>query len=150
MVVNKSNIKIAVTDLLALSVTILFWIGVRYLFPVCEPKGDTFMSCHWAGEMLKAVSWLLAALSVIHLFIPDLKTKAGIDLSFIGICALTLNIPGGIVRICSSPGMSCVAAVPWIVGFSVLLGLISLADILFCISRVSKEHHSRERRGETA
>ena len=84
MLVNKPKLKIAVTELLIAAVSIIFLIGIRVWFPVCEPSGESYMSCHWAGESLGAVSIVIAVLSVVHIFIPDAKIKTGMDIAALG------------------------------------------------------------------
>ena len=144
MIANGSKVKFGLTDILAAATVALFFFGIRFWFPVCAPMEMGFMTCHWAGEVLKGVSWLLAALTAVHIFVPDGRVKIGMDISVAGICILALNVPGGIVNICPNPDMSCRTAQPWTIIFCVLMSLIALADVLFYLWLASNEKHKRD------
>ncbi|MBQ3379976.1 MAG: DUF4418 family protein [Clostridia bacterium] len=149
MIVNKSKIEFAATDAVLAIFAVLFFIGIRFWFPVCAPMGDSVMSCYWAGEVLKAASWLVLILSFIHIVAPSGKIKTGIDISLIGLAIFTMRIPGGVIAVCQNSSMHCHRTLLWTIVFCVIWTLICLADIIYRYSRSSKDKHSRSRNEET-
>ena len=145
MIVNKEKCKIAVTDILLVLVSLIYRIGVSTSFAVCDTMEDNIMSCHWAGEVLKAISLFSLLLSFIHLLLADGKMKTGMDISCIGIWLLAMNIPGNCINICKMATMDCRRlTVPWTIGFTIVMILLSLADGIFYGSLKNREKHKRK------
>ena len=149
MIINRAKIKIGIPEILIGVLSILFMIGIRVWFPVCEVMGDTTMPCHWAGEMLKALSILFLTLSLAHAVIPNGAAKIGVDVSLTGLSVLTLNIPGNIIRTCGNADMACRKSThPWTIAFCVVMIVLVLADCVLYFSLRSKEKHKRNKVGE--
>lgn len=145
MLVNKEKCRISITELVMLILSIVYIIGIRSWFAECPVMTDMIMSCHWAGEVLKALSILFAVISVIHIVIPDAKLKAGMDIPFIGISFVAIFIPGGIINLCQSADMACQsAAKPWTIIFCAALLVIAIADLIFYASKSSGDKHHRK------
>ena len=145
MIVNKDRLKIGVMEIAAIILSLLFVIGIRTWFAVCPVTGDTPMTCHWAGEMLKILSILILVLSVTHTVIPDEKIKVGMDAALACTCAVTAFVPGGIIGLCKSADMACrKTTYLWTVGICVLLVITFAVDIYFCITNLSREKHRRK------
>lgn len=140
---KKQKYKLSIMDPILLIANILYLIGIRYWFPTCAVSGDTIMACHWAGQMLKAVSILLTVLAVVH-FLPDQKIKAGIDISLIGIYVMTMLIPGRIINLCVKEGMACRAkTLSMTMVFCVLMLVLTLVDAFLCLSKEADSRHRR-------
>ena len=145
MIINKEKFKLSIAELLMVILSVLFMIGIRTWFAVCPVMSETIMSCHWAGEVLKALSILLAAVSVIHIICPDWRLKIGIDIPMFCICILTAFIPGGLINLCMMEEMACRSQTKlWTIIISIALIIVILADIIICASAVSKEKHGRK------
>ena len=144
MIINKPKIKIGIPELLLTVLSVLFMIGIRVWFPVCEVTGENIMPCHWAGEMLKALSVLFLVLCILHIIIPGSEVKIGIDVSLAGLFILALNIPGNIIRICAHEDMACRSlAKPMTALFCILMTVLAFLDIIFYLSLRSNEKHKR-------
>ena len=144
MIINKSKCKIAFTDILFLALSIIYLVGIKLWFPVCGVSGDMVMSCHWAGEVLSALSVLLVILSLIHMVIPDERIKAGIDISGAGIAVLSMIIPGNIITLCKNSEMPCRANTSlWTIIFMVIICVIICVDIFVYLQMQSKKKHRR-------
>lgn len=144
MIVNKDKIRFGITDILTVAVSLLYLLGIRLWFPVCEPMESGFMSCHWAGEALKAVSVVLLTLSVAHAAIADEKIKIGMDISLCGVYAFAFCIPGRIISLCKMAEMSCRSHSQfWTIIFMIALMVIVIADIVLYMTSSSNEKHSR-------
>ena len=151
MILNKEKCKIGIPEILLAVASILFMIGIRLWFPVCNATGESIMPCHWAGEMLKAMSILFLGLSLVHIFIPDAKMKIGIDISLAALFILALNIPGNIIRICGNADMACRRLTqPFSTIFCIIMAVLSLLDIVFYFSVLSNEKHKRKDNGDMA
>ncbi len=144
MIINKSKCKIAFTDILFLALSIIYLVGIKLWFPVCGVSGDMVMSCHWAGEVLSALSVLLVILSLIHMVIPDERIKAGIDISGAGIAVLSMIIPGNIITLCKNSEMPCRANTSlWTIIFMVIICVIICVDIFVYLQMQSGKKHRR-------
>lgn len=145
MLVNQSKIKIAVTDLIMILISVCYLLGIHKWFSVCPVMGESVMACHWAGEVLKAIALLVLIISVVHTCLPDEKIKIGVDIALVGLYIMTIFVPGRIVHICSDSMMHCRKATqPWTIVFCIVLLLVALADIVFYCSKLAKDRHTRE------
>ena len=144
MIMDKKKIRFGVTDLLLFAVSALYAAGLKLWFPVCE-TGETLMACHWAGRALFAASLLFAGTALLHLFVPDGKMKAGMDIPLAGLSVLIMLIPGRVIAVCGMPGMACRSGTqPWSIGFGAALFVLSLADLFFYLSREFTGRHARK------
>ena len=145
MIINNSKCKIAFTDILFLALSIIYLVGIKLWFPVCGVSGDMVMSCHWAGEVLSALSVLLVILSLIHMVIPDERIKAGIDISGAGIAVLSLMIPGNIINLCKNSEMQCRTNTSlWTIIFMAVICAALCADAFIYLRLHSGKKHSRD------
>ncbi len=150
MLVNKRKIKLSVTDILLLICSGLYLFGIRNLFPVCSVTEDKIMSCHWAGEVLSAVSVLLLVLSAVHVLIPDERLKAGMDISMAGIAVIAALIPGNIISLCKSSEMPCRNGTSlWTVVLMVSFIIIAAADAFIYLQYLSGLKHKRKGTGDS-
>lgn len=144
MIINKPKIKIGIPELLLTVLSVLFMIGIRFWFPVCEVNGESIMPCHWAGEVMKAVSILILVLSILHIIIPNYEIKLGMDISLAGLFILAVNIPGNIISLCKNADMACQKAMrPAALIFFIVMTIIVFSDIIFYLSLRSNEKHRR-------
>ena len=145
MIVNKSKVKFSIAEIAMLILSLVFFCGIRNWFPTCAVTSEQTMPCHWAGEMLCAISGIFVLVSVILIFVPDIKIKAGMDISLAFFYLLTMFIPGNIIKICGSDEMACRAqTLPWTMGICIACILFIVIDIFFCYSAYSKEKHKRK------
>lgn len=144
MIVNKEKCKIGITDILLLVCAVLYSIGIKYWFPVCGTSGDMVMSCHWAGEVLFALSVLMVVISFVHIVIPDGKIKIGMDISHAGVALLALMIPGNIILLCKNSEMQCRANTSlWTIIFMVIICVVVCVDVFIYLQMQSDKKHSR-------
>jgi hypothetical protein len=146
MLLNKSKVKIGVGDILLLIVTVLYAVGIRVWFPVCDKMTSmgTYMTCHWVGEILKVLSIVLIVLAVFHIVIPSYGFKAGIDVAVLLLFAVIYKLPGGIVNLCKMDTMNCVAHTkPSTVIYAIIGVLIAVFDLAVIVIFANKEKHKR-------
>lgn len=94
-------------DFIFAAFNIFFFFGILFIFHPCAPKDDgTWMTCHYAGNMVALAAATLAVLSVINIF-AEIRTKAGIFIASLLISAGTFFVPGVLVRTCSMAEMRC-------------------------------------------
>ena len=145
MFINRPKCKIAWTDCLLTILAVLFMIGIRWWFPTCDVMGEKIMSCHWAGEMLKALSWLLLVLTVLHLVWPEERIEEGIAVSTAGVAVLTAMVPGHIISLCANPEMTCRHSTAWMTTlFMAAVVLTVLVDVFLYRQIVSGKKHKRK------
>lgn len=149
MIVDTKKVKISVTDVISAVLAVLFLIGIRMWFPVCEPVESGFMSCHWAGEVLKALSVVILVLCAAHIALADRKVKLGMSVSQLGVYVFAFCVPGRVIPLCKMAEMQCRSHTQlWTIVFMILFMLTSLADIVFHTAAASNEKHTRKK-GET-
>ncbi|MCR5203863.1 MAG: DUF4418 family protein [Lachnospiraceae bacterium] len=142
---GNSKLKISFVELLLVVITAVYVIGIRTWFEVCPAMGESMMSCHWAGEVLKATSLLLAGMTLLLVFIPDLKVKTGLNIGILGLSILNISVPGGIINICKNADMACRSnTYLWNIILTVSCMIIAIADIILLFSYSNREKHSRK------
>ena len=132
MTKDNTGKKGRLIDCAIILISTLMLIGINTWFATCGPMEDgSFMTCHWAGQTVKAVSAVAAVLAVAHALLKDHKTKAAM-------------VPGVLINLCMMEDMMCRAHTrPWTIILSVLLVAASAADLLFRYSAASEEAHGR-------
>lgn len=150
MIVNKRSIKISVTDILLLICCVLYCTGIKNWFPVCSMSGDKIMNCHWAGEVLFALSLVLSGLSLVHIFIPDEKIKAGMDISSACFAVFAMLIPGNLIALCKNTEMPCRNGTSvWTTVFMLSIIIIAAVDLFVYMQSLSSGRHKRRVSGES-
>lgn len=145
MIIHRPKCKIAVTDLLLVVLTVLYSIGIRWWFPVCQATEEKVMSCHWAGRTLEGLSWLLLVLAVLHLILPDEKIKAGMAAAFSAVAVFTMMVPGTIISLCGSSEMPCRSGTALMTTlFMAAICLTNLVDVFLYLQIVSGKKHKRK------
>ena len=105
---NDKKFNIGKSDIVLTVVSALFFIGTLSFIAPCGPKDDgSWMSCHWAGQALKGVAFVLLVISVIHMFASDIKIKQGLDFSMIPTAILAAVLPGFMINLCMMNTMRC-------------------------------------------
>ena len=102
------------------------------------------MSCHYAGQTLKMLSYLLLVLCVIHLIISDAKVQCGLDAGIAAVSIALMRIPGSVIPICGKPEMLCRRMTqPWTIALAAVILLICAADLFVSLSEESAKKHRR-------
>ena len=124
--------KYSVCDILLPILALCFLLGLFFAFGPCGPKEDgSWMTCHWAGQAEKGTAGLLLALTLLHLIPGRAEMKTGLDLAQIGVCVLTLLLPGRLIGLCMMHDMRCRSVMtPAVTVFAVLVIAVSLVDLL--------------------
>lgn len=124
--------KPVATDYILLAVSALFLLGMLFVFSPCGPKEDgSWMTCHWAGNVLTGLAGVLTVIALVHLFAPDAKMKMGLDLAAAPVAVLAVCVPGGLVNLCMMDTMRCHAVTaPAAVVFAVLTLAAAAADFI--------------------
>ncbi len=142
---GNSKLKVSFAELLLVVVAVVYAIGIRTWFEVCPAMGESMMSCHWAGEVLKATSIILAGMTLLTVFIPDIKVKTGLNIGIVGLNIFNISVPGGIINICKNADMACrTNTYLWNIILTVSCIIIAVADIILLFSYLNREKHSRK------
>lgn len=128
---KKIKIKIGISDIILLVLSIIFLVGILTFFKTCGPKTDgSWMTCHWAGNVVTGLAAVLALISLVHLLIPDRKIKMGLSVSIIPISVLAILVPGILINTCMADVMRCNAIMkPSVIIISGLMIVFSVFDI---------------------
>lgn len=127
---KEKKLHIGSSDIVLVVISALFLTGILTLFAPCGPKDDgSWMSCHWAGNAVAGIAAILLLVSVIHLFIPNEKVKAGLSIAMIPTALLSLLLPGSIIALCMMDTMRCRAVMrPGAIVMSILVIAAAVFD----------------------
>ena len=144
MIVNKERFKLGIMEAVAVIASLVMLIGLKLWFPVCPVMEDKIMACHWAGNMLMGIVSLILAMSLVKIFIPDLKVKLGMTISSVIVSFMPFLIPGILIGVCKMEDMACRRGTqPAARVFSVVMILIFVIDLVTIISAIRKAKHAR-------
>lgn len=149
MLINKDKFKCGICEALILAVSVIFVIGIRTWFDVCPVTSEMVMRCHWAGEVLRAISVMFVVVAVIHILVADGKMKAGMDITLAAVSLMTAFVPGVIISLCMGSEMNSQPACqtftrPWTMALAIALTVLALADLMYYTSRLLREKHQRK------
>lgn len=100
--------RIGISDVLLPVFSILYLVGIRTVFHPCGPKEDgSWMTCHWAGQMVTGLAVVLVVLSVAHVITTNTGVKLGLDLGILAVSVYSALIPGKLISLCMMPDMRC-------------------------------------------
>ena len=110
-------------DILPVVLSILFLIGILFVFHPCGPKDDgTWMSCHWAGVAVTVCAGLLTVLSLLYCVISSHRIRTLLSVLTILAAAAAAVIPGNVIHLCMMADMRCRALMhPAAIVFAVLI-----------------------------
>ena len=103
----KKNHYSTAAAVIILVLALLSAIGVRTFMSPCVHDDGSFGSCHWAGQALFGLSFVISAQSVIALVWKDSALRQGLYLSMALTAVFGLLIPGALIKLCSMADMRC-------------------------------------------
>ena len=119
-----------------LAPSLLLAIGSQTFMGACVHEDGGFGACHWAARALAGIGGLLAALSVLALFLK--KERAGLYLSIMPMVLLGILTPGTLIDLCGMATMRCRALMK--PASTILLSLaLSAALVGWLMSRKSHD-----------
>lgn len=140
MIVDK-KVKISVTDVVGLAVSLFFLVGITCWFDACGPKADGgYMNCHWAEKVVTALASVMTALSAVKILLPDGKMKTGVSIALSALGITAACVPQGIIPLCMMDSMVCHTQMrPWTAVFGAGVALVAAADCAFWLLRGKKK-----------
>ena len=109
------------------------------LFPVCD-SGMMKMSCYYTKRAEIGVGALIAVIGLVSLLISDKKIRIGLAISEFFNAALVLLFPLKLTGLCKMSDMACrVKTEPALIVISIVIFIISAAEVLFLIKQVKKD-----------
>lgn len=122
--------NIGVSDIVLAVVSVFFVAGIFSFFGACGPKADgSWMMCHWAGQIEKGLSVVLAVIALARLFVKNSKVKLGLSLSIVPVAVFAALVPGHIIHLCMMKTMRCHTIMhPAIVVIAVVLVAAAVID----------------------
>ena len=128
------------TDWCLLIVSALFLVGIRTVFAPCNPKeAGAWMTCHWAGQAVTGVAAVLVVQAGLHLLLSKPGHKLGVAAAMIPTSLLAAILPENLINLCMMGTMRCHGVTrPAVLVFSLLLAILSLADLLLQRKKVAQ------------
>lgn len=138
----RKNIRKA--DFVYAVLNIMFFLGSVFVFHACGPKDDgSWMTCHYAGNVISMLSLVLALISIVNIFAAA-EIKAGLFIASLMIAIGTLFVPGTLVRLCSMAQMRCnIITKPCTTAFSIAIALCALVNLIFIFLKAKKNEISK-------
>lgn len=139
---NGKNKSFGVIDIVLLVAAVVFLIGVFTVFSACGPKEDgTWMVCHWAGQTVRGIALTAFVTTLVHVFVKNPGTKAGISMALIPEMVLAMSVPGGIINLCMMNNMHCHTMMrPGVCICSGLILIAAVFDIFLQLLRNKKQN----------
>ncbi|MBQ9227986.1 MAG: DUF4418 family protein [Eubacterium sp.] len=108
----------------------------------CGPMEDgSWMTCHWAGQAISAVTCVMAILACVNLFVKNSGFRAGISLGLLLMSVTAAFLPGKVIPTCMMPDMQCNAVTrPGVAVLCAVLALLSLINLLVAVKGIKKEN----------
>ena len=127
---KKKSLPIVEIALFAL--TLLYFIGTLTFLSPCGPKEDGgFMTCHWAGQALKGVSCLMAAIAAMALAARNAAAKRGLMTALVPAGVLAALVPGRLIGLCMMNSMTCRAVTqPAALVFGLAVAVLALIEAI--------------------
>lgn len=131
-------------DFIYAFLNVMFFFGSVFVFHACGPKEDgSWMTCHYAGNVVSLLFLILAAASVINIFVTA-EIKAGIFIASLMVAAGNIFVPGTLVRLCSMEQMRCnVITRPCTISFSIVVVLCAAVNLVFLLLSAKKNEISK-------
>ncbi len=126
------KLNISFHDFALLLISALYVVGMHTFLKPCGPKPDgTWMTCHWAGQALKAFSLVLFIIAFVHFWISNTKIKLGLSIATIPVALFSALIPGAYIKLCMMNSMRCHSVTqPSAIVISILLIVFAIFDII--------------------
>lgn len=101
------HIKKSIPELITTILSAGLFVGSFTFLNTCGPKDDgSFMTCHYAGNVIKALSLVILIQAVLAL-INFKNTRAGLNISNLLVSVVCLLVPGHLVATCMMNDMRC-------------------------------------------
>jgi hypothetical protein len=109
-------------------------LGPQFIFKVCEPMGNRFMTCHWSARAEIGVGEFIALLGLFLLLCPLNDVRLGVSVAICGAGFLALSIPHALIGGCAMEAMPCrTTAFPAITVLGVLTVAGSAANVFYLL-----------------
>lgn len=121
-------------------------LGIFVYFHACGKHNDVYPSCHWAQNVVMAITVLLILLALLSVIMPAGRLKAGISIAMVPTALLMCIIPVFIIPICAGANMNCVSRFrPFTIVMGLAMAGLALVHTLFAIisSRPPKEEKKK-------
>ena len=126
-----------IADILLPFLSTVFLIGLLTFAGACGPTEDGgFMTCHWAGQALKAFAVLLLVTSIIRLAVRDRGMKKGLSIAILLSSITAAVIPANLINLCMMNTMHCHAVMR---PFVIVMAVLQVAAAIIDIARPLKE-----------
>ncbi|MBQ6622194.1 MAG: DUF4418 family protein [Mogibacterium sp.] len=119
----------------------VFCAGAFTILSGCAQEANgTWMDCHWAGQALKGVTIVIAALVLLALILPGKGVKAGIYIGVLANAGLAAAIPYYLFDLCTLSDMNCRRfMLPVTLGLSAAIALLALINAIVMAARSRSE-----------
>ena len=110
-------------------------VGSRTFFKPCAASEDgSFMACHWAGQAVFGLTIIATILCAMCLLVRNSDGKAGLLAAMLPVSAVSMLMPGGLIRLCMMPDMRCRAVMqPCVIAFCAVSIVLTIADLLITL-----------------
>ncbi len=129
----KNNLSALIIDFIGIIISIFLVLGITFWFHACgKTAAGTYMNCHDAETLIKAIAYIILCLSIIKLIVPSRRIKMGVSIGIISLAILMILVPTTLISLCTYETMVCHTNMkPW----TIVFGLIFIAYELFNIIR---------------
>lgn len=128
---KNEKIKISVTDIILLVVSIAYLILLLTVFKACGPKDDgSFMKCQWAWRAVVSTTVVIVINAVIRLLFSDEGIRTGSSIAILTISIQNILLVGTVIPLCGMEDMACRSLTkPGNTVLGIITAIAAIADI---------------------
>ena len=97
--------KQTIPAMILLILSIVMAIGSQSFLSPCMHEDGSFGPCHWAGQTLMGLSYVVGILAILSLCVQ--KARFGAYMSAFPVCAMGILTPGTLIDLCHMSTMRC-------------------------------------------
>ena len=129
---ENSKIKISVTDVILLVVSLTYLVLLLTVFKACGPKDDgSFMKCQWAWRAVVLTTVFIVINAVAHLLFSEGGIKTGLSIAILTISLANILLVGTVIPLCGMEDMACRSLTkPGNTTLGIITAISAAADIL--------------------
>lgn len=121
-----------VVNIILLFLGIFLTVGVKLFFAPCGQKEDgSYMTCHWAGEMVFAIGIVLSILAALSIVVKNAAAKSAFSIAILCTAVLTAFVPKHIISLCMMADMKCRSVMqPAVMVTSIIIAVLSIVNVV--------------------
>ena len=123
-----------------LIISAVLFVGSFTFIKTCGPMEDgSWMTCHWAGRAITAVSCVMTVLSLISIIAKNIGVKLGLTIGTVANAVICALLPGRIISTCMMSDMQCNAVTkPVTAVLCIAVAVIGVINVMINVKNIKE------------